>query len=214
VRDDLLSSNLSATLLVVGALTLGGVPAEDPALVAARGFVERCQNADGGFFFSPAVPDANKAGRAGDGYASYGSMTADGVRALLRLGGNEERVARGAAWLERNFEADRNPGEFVGGAEIRRASAYFYWTWSAAHALRAIGKPELETAKGKVVWARALARALLARQRGDGSWKNDATEMREDDPVVATSFAMAALAVCRSVISGEHRSHAGWALVP
>jgi hypothetical protein len=37
--------------------------------------------------------------------------------------------------------------------------------------------------------------------------------MREDDPVVATSFALAALLVCRSAIVGEYRSHTG-SLVP
>ncbi|HWO18681.1 MAG TPA: hypothetical protein VNO30_07885 [Kofleriaceae bacterium] len=58
------AANLSATLLAAGALVLGGIPIADPALAAARGFVERCQNlqTDGGFFFSPALPDSNKAG--------------------------------------------------------------------------------------------------------------------------------------------------------
>jgi hypothetical protein len=227
IHDDMLSSNLSATLLVVGALTLSGVPASDPALVRARGFVERCQNraapcpaacpTDGGFFFSPAVPDANKAGAVAwngrDMFRSYGSMTADGMRALVRLGGDPARITDAHNWLEHHFSAEHNPGAFVAGADIRRASAYYYWTWTAAHALRAAGKPELATATGTVAWAPALAQALLARQRPDGSWKNDATEMREDDPVVATSFALAALLVCRSAIVGEYRSHTG-SLVP
>jgi hypothetical protein len=227
VTDDLLSSNLSATLLAVGALTLGGVPVDDPALVLARGFVERCQNrvqpcagepcpGDGGFFFSPAVPDGNKAGAvpgaAGARFVSYGSMTADGVRALLRLGATpvDPPVAEAAAWLERHFDASANPGAFVAGAEVRQASSYYYWSWTAAHALRALGKPELMTAHGPVRWAQALSAELLRRQRDDGGWRNDSTEMREDDPVVATSFAMAALAVCRISLGGEHRGHAGW----
>lgn len=232
IGDDLLSSNLSATLFAIGALTLGGVAVDDPALVLARGFVERCQNRvaacappdpagarcpdDGGFFFSPALPDANKAGvitwQGRERYPSYGSMTADGVRALLRLGvaPADPRVAEAGAWLERHFDPAANPGGFATVAEVRRASAYYYWTWTAAHALRALGKAELATARGPVRWAPALAAELLRRQRDDGAWKSDFTEMREDDPVVATSFAMAALAVCRAVIAGEHRSHAGW----
>jgi hypothetical protein len=204
--------NLPATLVAVGALRLAGVPASDAALVAARGFVERCQNreGDGGFFFSPDDADANKAGADGAGFRSYGSMTADGLRALLRLDVPlaDPRVAAAAAWLERHFDAEQNPGDFPLADEARRASAYYYWTWTAAHALRALGKPELATARGRVRWAEALATALLARQGTDGSWRNPATEMREDDPVVATSFAVAALAVCRSVIAGEYRSHA------
>lgn len=204
--------NLPATLVAIGALRLAGVPASDPALVAALGFVERCQNrdGDGGFFFSPDDADANKAGPDGGGFRSYGSMTADGLRALVRLDVAlaDPRVASAAGWLERHFDAERNPGDFPAADEARRASAYYYWVWTAAHALRAIGKPELATARGRVRWAEALATALLARQGPDGSWRNPATEMREDDPVVATSFAVAALAVCRSVMAGEYRSHA------
>jgi hypothetical protein len=180
------------------------VPLDDPALVAARGFVERCQNldTDGGFFFSPALADSNKAGALEDGrYRSYGSMTADGLRALLRLGRplSDPRVAAAAAWLERRFDAVRNPGDFPPVAEVRRESAYYYWAWSATHAARHLANAR---------WAEALAAELLRLQGPDGSWSNPASEMREDDPIIATSFAIAALAAARSVIAAEPRSHA------
>jgi hypothetical protein len=192
-------ANLSATLYAVGALALSGVPATDPALVRARAFVERCQAEDGGFFFAPAIPDGNKAGVG----RAYGSMTADGARALVRLGvpPDDPRVARAAAWLDAHFDATRNPGEFAPVNEIRRESSYFYWTWTAAHAMRDLGRPA-------AAWAAPLAEALLARQRPDGSWANPAAEMREDDPVVATAFATAALGVCRLALGGTYRSHA------
>ena len=213
--------NLSGTLYAVGALVLAGVPVTDPALVAARGFVDRCHNYggagdDGGFFFSPSVPDSNKAGPA-DGpagrYRSYGSMTADGLRALLRLGAppDHPRVRAAAAWLEQHFEPDRNPGDFVAINEVRRASSYYYWIWTAAHALRDLGLRQLHTPEGQFDWPVALAEALLSRQRRDGSWANASTEMREDDPVVATSFAAAALAICRVAMGGTFRSHAATA---
>ncbi len=201
--DEAVASNLSATLLAASALGLSGVPATDPALVHARVFVERCQAADGGFFFSPAIPDGNKAGPG----RAYGSMTADGTRALLRLGvaPTDPRVASAAAWLERHFDATRNPGDFLPVNEQRRGSSYFYWTWSAAHAMRVLGKTG---------WADALATELLARQRPDGSWANAYTEMREDDPVVATSFAIAALGVSRLAMGAPYRTHAGTASPP
>jgi hypothetical protein len=202
--DSDLAANLSATLLAVGALLLGGVPPDDPALAAARGFVERCQNldTDGGFFFSPALADGNKAGALADGrFRSYGSMSADGLRALLRLGRplSDPRVAAAAAYLERSFDATRNPGDFPPVAEVRRDSSYYYWAWSAAHAARHLSNRR---------WAEALAGELLRRQGPDGSWRNPASEMREDDPIVATSFAIAALAASRSVIAADPRSHA------
>lgn len=201
IGDDLLTANLSATLLSIGALALGGAPADDPALIAAHGFVERCQNQDGGFVFSHALPDGNKAGPSDGGYRSYGSMSADGLRALIRLGTkpDDPRIVAAIAYLERTFDPARNPGEFPPVAEVRRESSYYYWAWSAAHVIRHLHKPR---------WAAALADELMHRQRMDGSWRNPASEMREDDPIVATSFAIAALAIARSVITGQPRSHA------
>lgn len=201
VRNELLTSNLSATLLGIGALALAGQPAPE----GTAGFVERCRNPDGGFFFSPALPDSNKAGRGPNGYRSYGSMTADGLRALVRLGKpiDDPAVIAAIAWLDKHFDPAKNPGEFAPVDEVRRASSYYYWVWSVAHAFEHVKR-------GDKRWAAALATELLRRQRADGSWANEASEMREDDPVVATSFAVAALAVCRSVIAGERVTHAGW----
>lgn len=198
---ELPTANLSATVLAIGALVLGGTPVDDPALVAARGFVERCRAGDGGFFFSPAELGANKAGSDGRDPRSYGSMTADGVRSLLRLARpiDDREVAAAVGWLDRSFDATRNPGAFPATDEVRRASSYYYWVWSASHAMRHLGR------RG---WAEALAEELLRRQHVDGSWRNGATEMREDDPLVSTPFAIAALAIARGMIAGEPRSHA------
>jgi hypothetical protein len=224
-RDN--TGNLSATIFAVGALRLSGLSPQHPALRDALGFVQRCQSFaeagtatdprfdDGGFFFSPAVDDPNKAGQAGvDGrgqkrFRSYGSMTADGVRGLLQLGlgVDHPRVQAGSAWLERHFDAMHNPGAFPDGSEVRRESAYYYYAWSVAHALRALGKPVLVTLRGEVRWAEALADALIARQSPDGAFRNPYTEMREDDPLIATPLAAAALVITRGVLRGEHRSH-------
>ncbi|MBI2894681.1 MAG: hypothetical protein HYY06_14095 [Deltaproteobacteria bacterium] len=221
------ASNLSSTLFAVGALRLGGAGTDDPTMRRARTFVERCQNLaadgtaadrtydDGGFFFGPDVPDGNKAGVLGTDAAgrqrfrSYGSMTADGVRALLQLGlGHDHpRVVAAARWLAGHWSARNNPGDFPDTSELRRESAYYYWVWSGAHALRALGQPTLGTPSGSVFWAQSLAEELISRQRTDGSWSNRYTEMREDEPLVATPFAAAALAVARGVLRGEQRTH-------
>src|SRR5262249_21242581 len=99
----LIESNLSATLLALAALRGAGVPGDDLAVRKALTFVVRCQNGppgrhgderfdDGGFFFIYDDPVRNKAGALGQGaagrprFASYGSTTADGLRALLICG--------------------------------------------------------------------------------------------------------------------------------
>ena len=44
----------------------------------------------------------------------------------------------------------------------------------------------LQTDRGTVQWPQALATALLARQSEDGAFRNRSSELREDDPLVAT----------------------------
>ena len=57
--------DLSMTRLVLEALRAAGAPSSDPALEKARIYVERCQNADGGFHFTTTEYDTNKAGHDG-----------------------------------------------------------------------------------------------------------------------------------------------------
>jgi squalene-hopene/tetraprenyl-beta-curcumene cyclase len=206
--DLLTEANLSATVFALEALCALGRP-EEEALVKALVFVRRCQNYggasgsaldDGGFFFIGDDPWRNKAGPAGTDetgrqrYASYGSMTADGLRALLLCGlpRDDARVVAARRWLELNFSASAHPGRFASGRAALQESIYYYYVSSLAQALGAAGVDEMTTP-----WPEALAEELLRRQRPDGSWVNDAFEVREDDPLVATPLAIGALAVCR-----------------
>lgn len=213
----MLESNLSATRFALEALHAAGCPAGDAAFRKALVFLKRCQNYtdvagerdpaldDGGFYFIYDDPVRNKAGVAGkdrsgrDRFHSYGSTSADGLRGLLLCGQarDDARVTAARTWLESNFSAAEHPGKYAVNRERDRPAVYYYYSWSAAQALRAAGVREVETKAGKVRWEEALADALLSRQQPDGSWVNDAEQVREDDPLVATPLAMAALAVCR-----------------
>ncbi len=212
-------ADLSSTLFAVGALRLCGLGADDPVIEDALRFVERCQNFaegaqrdplhdDGGFFFTPTNAAQNKAGAAGADrhgvmrYHSYGTATADGLRALVRCGvpPGHPRVLAARAWLERHFTPETNPGVFEPALAADRDAAWHYWCWSASHALRLLGASTIEHNETQVPWAAPLAEALLARQRTDGSWANPLTFMKEDDPLVATSLAAAALANCRDAM--------------
>ncbi len=202
--QQLLESNLSATVFALEALKAAGF--EDPKVLgAARRFVESCRNADGGFHFISDDPVRNKAGAADPGpdgsprFRSYGSATADGVRALLLCGAKptDEPVAAGRAWLEQHFAADRHPGDYVPTYERNRNAVYFYYARSVAKTFRALGVTE---ARGRP-WAEDLTAALLARQKPDGSWENPLDPQRENDPIVATAYAVSALAECRQALA-------------
>ena len=216
-------SNLAATVFALAALRSAKIPAGDPAYARALAFVKRCQNFsedpaagdpkfdDGGFFFIPGDAAQNKAGAAGadrfgrERFHSYGTMTADGLRALLRCGLAQEhpRVVAARDWLARNFVAAHNPGAFAADRAVLRDATWYYWTWAASHAFLAVHLDRFDTRNGPVVWPEALARELLSRQRADGSWVNRFTDAKEDDPLVATSWASAALAIGRAMTTAQ-----------
>jgi len=224
-QDEGVSSdaNISATVYALGALRSAGIPSTDPAFARAKIFVERCQNYssdedaaddcfdDGGFFFSPADAARNKAGCAGvdrtgrTRFHSYGSATADGVRALLMCGYGPDhpRVVAARQWLESNFDSGANPGAFEPDREVLRNAYYYYYAWSVAHALHRLGVEKVRSKSGSLRWDTALAEELLSRQRPVGSWSNRFTDGKEDDPLVATPFAAAALLICQLSIAGE-----------
>ncbi len=217
--------NLSATVFALTALRAAGVAADAPEVRDALVFVRRCQNIagdeavadatfdDGGFFFMHGDPVRNKAGVTGtdrwgrERFASYGSTTADGLRALALCGlsRDDPRVVAAWKWLERHFSADTHPGAYVKQREGARAAPYFYYCHSLAAALvevpTTVGANSSSTDANKVRWSRAIVDALLLRQRPDGSWVNAAVDLREDDPLVATSLAARALALCRAIDS-------------
>ncbi|HLW65105.1 MAG TPA: prenyltransferase/squalene oxidase repeat-containing protein [Gemmataceae bacterium] len=212
----LLESNLSATTFALEALKAGGVPAGDPAWQKALVFVKRCQNwnddankrdeklDDGGFFFIYDDLARNKAGgsendRGGrQRFNSYGSTTADGLRCLVLCGEKDSssRVQAARTWLRNNFEANTHPGHYDPKRELDREGTYYYYAASMTRA--PLEQFLIENGKKLVrMWIEALGDALLERQRADGSWANPAHAYREDEPLVATPFAMHALAEAR-----------------
>ena len=198
----LVESNLSATVFALEAVRAAGVA--DPAVYdKALAFVRRCRNADGGFHFIYDDPVRNKAGVAEQpegkptAFHSYGSTTADGVRALLLCGlpADDPAVRAARDWLVKHFRADRHPGEYVPQHERNRDAVYYYYAASVSKAFRARGVTE---AGGKD-WAAELAAELAKRQKDDGSWSNPVELVRENDALVATANAVLALANGKAV---------------
>jgi hypothetical protein len=187
--------DLSMTRYVLEALRDAGVPASDSALERARVFIERCQNfdpkrapqdADGGFFFSTTEFDTNKAGHDGKRFRSYGTTTADGILALLSVGRppDDPRISAAQRWLAaRNRDMDV-PG-FTGVAYQRWPRGLsFYYSSAIAQVFRSLHAQ----ANGS-----GIADGLKKAQRPDGSWANAENLVKEDDPLIATGFAIRAL---------------------
>jgi hypothetical protein len=85
---------------------------------------------------------------------------------------------------------------------VIRDATYYYYCRSVAMTFERLKLREVATPAGKVRWAEVLAEELIRRQRPDGAWVNRYTDTKEDDPLVSTPSAVAALAVCRRVIAG------------
>jgi hypothetical protein len=177
--------DLSMTRYVLEALRGTGAADSDPAFAAARVFVERCQNRDGGFFFSTTEFDTNKAGHDGTNFRSYGSTTADGILALIAIGRptNDDRVAAALRWLSAHHHDMAVPG-FVGDAYQRWPQGLaFYYSAASTRAFRVL----------RVDAGSGVEQGLRRGQRRDGSWANVENLVKEDDPLIATAFAIRAL---------------------
>ncbi len=228
-------SNLSATTFAIAAFRSAKTDPEDKVFKTALQFVFRCQNFghdprfdDGGFFFMPDDEAQNKAGAIGLDhrgvlrFRSYGTMTADGIRCLIRCSvpTDHPRVRAARRWLADRFSATDNPGDFPPDRASLQNATYYYWVWSFAHAMMALRTDRLErgekpepvlsdstAAAGRraaaVDWPCVLAGRLIELQRPDGTWSNPLTAGMEDDPLVATPWASAALAICRAFLRGQ-----------
>ena len=215
-------SNLSATLFALQGLA----KAEALDMATARNalvFIRRMQNwgddvpahvRDGGFRFVPADPVRNKAGLANPpqaspldspkspaGFPSYGSMTADGYRALALCHKvqatdtqrqDDTRLRAAGEWLQRHFQAAEHPGAYIPAQASNRNAVYYYYVSSLA---RAFFEHRLHLPQQRS-WANELAKALLEKQKADGRWENDLELVRENEPLVATAQAVIALALC------------------
>ncbi|MCB9744426.1 MAG: terpene cyclase/mutase family protein [Alphaproteobacteria bacterium] len=176
--------DLSMTRRAAEALRAVGV---DPGPLGD--FVLRCSAPDGGFIYSPVDLALNKGGCEGRVCAGYGSATCDGLLALLAVGVSTEapRVQQALSALQAAHRVDRNPGvaENMGDFTI---AMRFYYRAASAQVFHRLGGPE--------GWRAQLTQALLAEQQPDGRWQNESPLQKESDPIVATSFALMALACC------------------
>jgi hypothetical protein len=201
--------DLSNTAYLVEALVAVKATPDDEAIQRALAFVSRCQNLDspandtqfaklvndGGFYYviptEKVDPSDSEGYTANGGLRSYGSMSYSGFKSLVYAGlkKDDPRVKAVLDWVGKNYSVKENPG--VGSAGL------FYYYNSFGSALAASGLAEVVDDKGaKHDWRKDLSEELIARQNADGSWTNSNRQWFENDPNLATAFALLALDYC------------------
>lgn len=201
--------DLSNTQMALEALHQSGLPADDPTYQKALEFVVRSQMrsqsndqdfadhaTDGGFIYSPHNGGESKAGTTEvNGHTvlrSYGSMTYAGFKSMLYadVSRDDPRVKAAWDWIRRYYTLESNPN--MPGAQSKEGLYYYYHVF--AKALDAWGEPFIEDAAGvKHDWRVELADHLIAEQRADGSWVNEADRWQEGNPNLVTAYAVLAL---------------------
>jgi len=174
-------------------------PTASDAIVRSLPFVRSCQNHgtgdpafdDGGFFQMPLDPTRNKAGQAGidrhgnPRFTSYAAATADGLRCLLSAAPCPGISARACPGIVQRSRAARQwLDSFSWSPDAPPADLAYY----AARGISLTASMPGGSARAVRSMRAGLEKAALP----DGSWKNPAAEMRENDPIVATALALEA----------------------
>ncbi len=185
--------DLSMSRRAIEAFRACGVPDGDPTLRLANRFLARCQAQDGGFLYSPVEVALNKGLVIGDVQQSYGSATADGLLAAFAVWGpgwpdlspRPPMIERALLRLSALHRVDENPGVRGGPMEPFAVAMRGSYRAAAAQVFRVAGGPD--------GWRAPLMEAVLAEQQPDGRWQSESPLQKEDDPLVATAFAVTAL---------------------
>jgi hypothetical protein len=204
-RPDLSNSGFS-----VEAMIAAGLSKDDPAVQKALKFIGRCQNLPGetndqafakktteedkgGFTYDPHLSDKNKYQTAAGGLRSLGGMTYSGLKSFLYAGVDrkDKRVEAAVNWIKHHYTLEENPG--MGKAGL------FYYYHTLAKAMDALGDDVFVDAKGvKHDWRAELFATLQKQQLQNGSWRNTGERtFGEDDPNLATAFALLSLSYCK-----------------
>lgn len=149
----------------------------------------------GGFFYKPGQSKAgnitNEAGIVV--FRSYGSMTYVGLLSLIYadVPKNDPRAMSAFHWSARHWSLEENPG-------MGQEGLFFFYN-ILTKCLTAFDRDLVPQPDGSFIdWRQELARTLISKQKidpktGQGYWINDAGRFWENDPVLSTAYAIAAL---------------------
>jgi hypothetical protein len=154
------NSNTQYALLGLRACMDARVVIPDETFKAARDWLIKDQNSDGGWGYTRGSKTATA--------VSYGSMSAGGLGALAiceyYLGVNfkkDTNIQRGIDWLANNFTVTDNPNK----------TNYFHYYY--LYALERAGMLSSTETFGQHDWYTIGAKYLLKEQKPDGSWESE-----------------------------------------
>lgn len=211
-RVGLTPPDLTHTALALQAQRNAGVPADDPWIRRALGFIARCQVAgtpgcrnEGGFAARPIDPATSAATAPESSRKPSGATTCLGLTSLLAAGfAPEDARVRGALrWLAGHYTLDAHPGM------DRREEGLFGFYLEFAKAMAALRLDRIRDAQGvSHDWCEELAGRLAARQNPDGSWTNprESPDPAASTPMVVTSYALLTLDQIRAIRAGRGRA--------
>jgi len=203
--------DLSNTQFFVEALLASGATKDDPAVKKALTFISRSQNLPGEFNDQPFAAKATEDERGGfvynptdqanaksdkrtpeGGLRSEGGMTYAGLKSFLYAGLSKDdpRVKAAVKWIRAHYSVTENPGQ-------GQAGLFYYYT-TFAKAMTALGEDDFADAKGgKHAWRVELFAKLQSMQKPDGTWANANKAFLENQPELATAFAVLAMGYCQ-----------------
>ncbi len=123
---------------------------------------------------------------------AYGSMSYAAVLSMChaKLAKSDPRVKSALSYCSKYWTVDENPG-------MGNQGLYYYYD-ILARALSVAGIDKIKQPDGREVdWKAELSDKLIKMQSSDGSWMNDNNRFWENDPVLATSFAILTLSLCK-----------------
>lgn len=207
--------NLSTASYVIDALYKAGLAKDSETYKRAVDFLMKLQDStehntgritgnSGGFVYSPTESKAGETTTA-DGQKilkPYGSMTYAGLLSFIYayVDKNDPRVQSAYNWIRANYTLEENPGLRTDAAPNLGKQGLFYYYHTFAKALSAYGDKQITTTDNlQHLWANELVTKLASIQSADGSWKNENSRWWEDLPILATSYSLMSLNLCRKM---------------